>query len=98
MSSADARRRIRQVEIERWLQGRLAESIQVASERVRVDAPLATYGFDSLVGVMMLTEIEDRLGVVLDPDEIGPGMTLRDLASLVGRVEARPDEEESDVA
>ena len=96
--SSNARRRARLDEIGRWLRLRLADSVQLPPETIRIDVPMTMYGVDSLLGVMMLTEIEDDLGVVVDPDDVPPAMTLQDLAQLVLLAESAEYGEESDVA
>ena len=96
--SSNARRRARLDEISRWLRLRLADSVQLPPESVRPDVPMSMYGVDSLLGVMMLTEIEDGLGVLVDPDDIPPAMTLHDLSRLVLLAESDEFQEESDVA
>lgn len=94
----NALRRARLDEISAWLRHRIADSVQLPPESVRPDVPMSTYGVDSLLGVMMLTEIEDGLGVLVDPDDIPQAMTLHDLAHLVLRAESDEFQEESDVA
>jgi len=81
-----------------WLRERLSESVQLPPEAVRSDLPLSIYGVDSLLGVMMLTEIEDGLGVLIDPDDVPPAMTLDDLAELVLAAGSNGEQERSDAA
>ncbi len=95
---SNAVRRARLDEVSRWLRLRLAESAQLPPESVRPDVPMSTYGVDSLLAVMMLTEIEDGLGVLVDPDDIPPAITVHDLAQLVLLAESDDSQEESDVA
>lgn len=70
-------------EVASWLRTRLSDSLRVSPEAIRPDAPLALYGMDSLIGAMMLTEIQDEWGVLVDPSDVPPGMTIDDLADLV---------------
>lgn len=66
-----------------WLRERLADSLQLDPQRIQPTAPLSSYGLDSMLSAMMLTEIEDTFGVLVDPAELPPGLSLDDLTRVV---------------
>lgn len=51
-----------------WLTERLAAHAQLTVEEIQPDVPMASYGLDSVTTVSMLVEIEDELGLTLDPN------------------------------
>jgi len=87
-------------ELRQWLVGVLAETLQTDPQSIRWDVPLWEYGMDSLVAATLLAELDDELGVWVDPADVRPGISLDELAAIVlesahGRFVA---EEDSDVA
>ncbi len=73
----------RSATVGRWLRDRLADSLQVDPDRIHAAAPLTSYGLDSMLSAMLLTEIEDTVGVLVDPAALPPGMSLDDLTRIV---------------
>jgi acyl carrier protein len=78
-----------------WLVGVLADAVQADPASVQQDVPLWEYGADSLVVATLLAEIDDQRDVWVDPADVPPGSTLRELAAIV--VSSTEIEEESDV-
>src|SRR5215217_3590968 len=81
-----------------WLVTALGETLQMDPRSIRRDVPLWEYGVDSLVAATLIGEVEDELGVWVDPVDVPPGISLDELAAIVlesGRLAA---EERSDVA
>ncbi len=81
-----------------WLAGVLAEVVSADPASVRRDVPLWDYGVDSLVAATLVAEVEDELGVVVDPGDVPPGITLDELAEVVLDCRLPDAEESSDVA
>jgi acyl carrier protein len=79
-----------------WLVKVLAATLQEEPTSVRMDVPLWEYGVDSLVVATLLAEIDDQLGVWVDPADVPSGITLEELASIV--MASGEVEEGSDVA
>lgn len=73
-----------------WLKAYIAAHLNVAPERVRDDACLVVdLGADSLDGIEIVMEIEDKLGVAFDDDEADKARTV---GQLVAMVEAKVQE------
>jgi acyl carrier protein len=53
---------------------------------------------DSLVAATLIAEVEDALGVWVDPGEVPPGISLDELAAIVLENAQLAAEEQSDVA
>lgn len=51
-----------------WLTERLAVHARVNPDTIQPDVPMASYGLDSVTTVTLLVEIEDELGLALDPN------------------------------
>lgn len=54
-------------EIYNWLRQRIADEIKIAPEAVSLTIPFANYGLDSIVIVTIVSDLEDWLGISLDP-------------------------------
>lgn len=77
-----------------WLVRALAEMLEADAASVRREVPLWEYGVDSLVATTLLAEIDDELGVWVDPTDVPPGISLDELAAIV----LQSAEEDDDVA
>ncbi|GIE97467.1 AMP-binding protein [Paractinoplanes rishiriensis] len=75
-----------------WLlRTEIAAAVQLADPgAVPVDVPLRDLGLDSLGMMDLARRIEDRTGAHVPPASLSDGLTVRTLATLVGRFE--PDE------
>jgi acyl carrier protein len=67
--------------IENWLIGTTAKHSGIAQEGIAVDQPFASYGLDSLAATMISADLEDWMGMQLDPTLLWDYPTIRDLAS-----------------
>jgi acyl carrier protein len=65
-----------------WLRRRLAEEIDNA-EAIDAERPLADYGVDSIAVVGVTGDLEDWLGVELDPTMFFDHPTLDQLAAFL---------------
>jgi acyl carrier protein len=83
-------------EVLEWLVTALADTLQADNCVIDPDVPLAEFGADSLVVATMLAQIEDELGVWVEPAYVPNGVTLRELADVVEQ--CRGAEEERHVA
>ncbi len=50
-----------------WLTAKVAEYAECAPDQIRPDVSLAEYGLDSMYGLMLCGDIEDHLGITVDP-------------------------------
>jgi acyl carrier protein len=50
-----------------WVRGHLARLVGVAQEDIELDRTLGDYGLDSVDAVLMAGELEDALGIEIDP-------------------------------
>jgi acyl carrier protein len=50
-----------------WLTAKVAEYAECAPGQIRPDVSLAEYGLDSMYGLMLCGDIEDHLGLTVDP-------------------------------
>jgi acyl carrier protein len=66
-----------------WLVTALGETLQTDPRSIRRDVPLWEYGVDSLVAATLIAEVEDQLGVWVDPVDVPPGISLDELAAIV---------------
>ena len=65
---------------ESWLRTRLAAVLVVPAEKIGVDKKFLDLGIDSILGVNLLIELEDDLGVKLSPSVIFDYFTIERLA------------------
>jgi acyl carrier protein len=73
-------------EVERctvWLRERIAESLQLPAVDLADEVPLTMYGLDSLLTAVVLADVEDWLGVDLDPSAMPAQPTLRELGRAI---------------
>lgn len=85
-------------ELADWLVEALGETLQADPRSIRRDLPLWEYGVDSLVAATLIAEVEDELGVWVDPLDVPPGISLDELAAIVLASGQLAAEETSDVA
>jgi acyl carrier protein len=50
-----------------WLAGRVAAYVQVPVHQILTHVPLAEYGLNSVYALTLTGDIEDHLGLVIDP-------------------------------
>ncbi len=50
-----------------WLTAKVAEYAECEPDQIRPDVSLAEYGLDSMYGLMLCGDIEDHLGLTVDP-------------------------------
>ena len=81
-----------------WLVTALGETLQKDPRSIQRHVPLWEYGVDSLVAATLIAEVEDELGVWVDPVEVPPGISLDELAALILENGQLAVEERSDVA
>jgi acyl carrier protein len=74
-----------------WLRESLGELLDLPPNAIDVHAPLAELEVDSLVRSAMTVEIEDRLGIELDPAPLRHLQTVWEIAEfLVGMTTQAP--------
>jgi acyl carrier protein len=72
-------------ELRGWLTGRVAEYLQRPAEEIRTDLPLAGYGLDSMYALIICGDIEDHLGVVVEPTIAWDYPTIDAVTGYLGR-------------
>ncbi|GAC1305147.1 MAG: acyl carrier protein [Steroidobacteraceae bacterium] len=50
-----------------WVRGHLGRLLGMAPEAIALDRKLSDYGLDSVDGILMAGELEDRFSVEVDP-------------------------------
>jgi acyl carrier protein len=68
------------LEIEALLVRRLAEALRIEPSSMDVDAPLASYGIDSLTAITLTGELEEWLGRQVSPTLVWDHPTIRAIA------------------
>jgi acyl carrier protein len=66
-----------------WLATRIAEYVRQPANAIQLDVPLSEYGLDSVYALTLAGEIEDHLGVSLDPTLMWDYPTLRKLSEAL---------------
>ncbi|EWC64596.1 Acyl carrier protein [Actinokineospora spheciospongiae] len=54
-------------DIAQWLAGRVASYLDTDAATIDLDLPLAEYGLDSVYALSLCGDIEDTLGLVVEP-------------------------------
>ena len=70
-------------ELTAWLRACIAEHVQLTPDEIRPDVPFASYGLDSVYAFVVMAQIEERLGVTLDPTVIWDQPTLDGLIGVL---------------
>ncbi|MEU1473469.1 acyl carrier protein [Streptomyces sp. NPDC005761] len=70
-------------ELTSWLKERIAEHVQLSPEEIDPAVPLANYGLDSLYALTVVTQIEDHLGLTLEPTVMWDAPTLDALVEVI---------------
>jgi len=66
-----------------WLIDRVAAYLQCSPDTIRPDTPLADYGLDSVYALTMCADIEDHLGIDLEPTVMWDNPTVDALTEAV---------------
>jgi acyl carrier protein len=66
-----------------WLAGRVAAYVQKAPEEIKADVPLSEYGLDSVYALTLSGDIEDHLGLTLDPTLMWDHPTISALTQVL---------------
>lgn len=73
-----------------WLVARVATYVQRPAGEIQTDIPLADYGLSSVYALTLTGEIEDHLGLTIDPTMMWDHPTIDALASALLRELAAP--------
>ncbi|MFG2836257.1 acyl carrier protein [Streptomyces zaomyceticus] len=68
-----------------WLAARVAEHLRMSPADLSPDTPLSEYGLDSVYALSVAADLEDRLGVTVDPTVLWDNPTLNALCTAVER-------------
>lgn len=74
----DSRRALRA-----WLVEQVAVMLDKAPQHIEPSVPLADYGLDSVYGLTLTTEIENHLGVTLEPTLIWDHPSIDELVDYL---------------
>ncbi len=78
-------------EIRGWLVAKVSEAAHVPPQEVRTDAPLSESGLDSMRFVVLVGELEDRLGCRFADNPLFEHPTIDALAAFLADRLARGD-------
>ena len=73
-----------------WLTGRVAAYVQRPVDEIEAHVPLAEYGLSSVYALTLTGDIEDHLGVVVDPTMMWDHPTIDALTAALLRALATP--------
>ena len=71
--------------LERWLAALVASAVDLDPGTIDVEARLDRYGIDSAAAIGLTDELEQRLGVPLDPTLLYDYPTIRSLSGFLTR-------------
>lgn len=69
-----------------WLSERIATYVQRKPADIRADVPLAEYGLDSVYALTLAGDLEDHLGMSLDPTLMWDHPTIAGLTQALLQV------------
>lgn len=69
--------------IKRWLIAEIEDLLSVDSQELAVDQPLVNYGLSSMTGMILSGDIEQWLGIELDPSVAWEYPTIESLAGYL---------------
>ncbi|RKH63016.1 acyl carrier protein [Corallococcus llansteffanensis] len=69
-----------------WLSARIATYVQRKPDEIRSDVPLAEYGLDSVYALTLAGDLEDHLGMSLDPTLMWDHPTIAGLTQALLQV------------
>jgi acyl carrier protein len=71
--------------LERWLAALVASAVDLQPDAIDVEARFDRYGIDSAAAIGLTEELEQRLGVPLDPTLLYDYPTIRSLSGFLTR-------------
>jgi acyl carrier protein len=71
------------VTLQAWLTARVATYVQRAPEQIQPDVPLTEYGLDSVYALTLSGDIEDHLGISVDPTVMWDHPTINALTQAL---------------
>jgi acyl carrier protein len=69
--------------ITQHLRARLADVLEMEASAIDLDVPISAYGADSLISMMILTDLEAWARVELDPDLVTDGPSISEIAARI---------------
>lgn len=76
--------------IRRWLLAEIEDLLSIDAQELAVDQPLVNYGLSSMTGMILSGDIEQWLGIELDPSVAWEYPTIESLANyLAEQIESR---------
>ncbi|MCX4733347.1 acyl carrier protein [Streptomyces sp. NBC_01363] len=69
--------------LRQWVARHVADQARLPHEEIRPDVPLAEYGLDSLYAVALAADLEDGLGLALEPTVALEHGTIGELVDFV---------------
>ncbi|GAB7187042.1 hypothetical protein ATKI12_6873 [Kitasatospora sp. Ki12] len=74
--------------VQSWLVGRIAHFLKVPASQIDPDVPLADYGLESVYAFALAGEIEDTLGLSVEPTLVWDVDTVTALTAHLTRLAA----------
>jgi acyl carrier protein len=75
--------------IERWLTTKMAETLKIDPRDIKLTEPFASYGVSSIVAVGFAGDLEEFLGVQLEPTLLWDYPTIESLAQYLAQSAVR---------
>jgi acyl carrier protein len=72
--------------LQEWLTSRVAAYVQRTPEEIKANVPLSDYGLDSVYALTLSGDIEDHLGLSLDPTVMWDHPTIAALSEALLRL------------
>lgn len=60
----------------------VADILETDADQVALTSDLESLGWDSLSNISFIAEVDDRVGVTIDPDALAEASTVSDLFAL----------------
>jgi acyl carrier protein len=79
--------------IQTWLSAEVAELLSLAPGEIEAQEPFANYGLSSMTGVLLAGDIEEWLGIKIDPVVAWDYPTVESLASYLADALRRSTDE-----
>ncbi|MFD3505492.1 acyl carrier protein [Streptomyces sp. NPDC058676] len=70
-------------ELTTWLKERIAAHLDMSADDIQTDEPLGSYGLDSIYALTVVAEIEDHIGVSLEPTVMWDEPTVDRLVAVI---------------
>jgi len=70
-------------ELQEWICRYLAEELSIPAGSIDPAEPMSAYGLDSVRAIMLLTDVEERVGFEIDPNALWEFPTVTSFTDLL---------------